>query len=191
MNSRLARNPCIESKLKRLLLMLCIMSPLGCVAPYPDKTEDSSSLTRAPANLSPWTASGKMAITEGEETHTARFRWQRHDLTRDTVTVTGPFSMNRIVLEREGAKLIWRDGEEIRPLSDIATLAPPLHLLARDQPDIIGQWLLGYPGNPEHGQIEVLSWQTVSPWTLPEQMTVVGEGYSVKIRVSTWDIGAQ
>ena len=190
MTYRLVRAPLIDLKLKHLLMMLCMMALLGCVAPGLEINEDPISLARAPADLSPWTATGKLAVTAGQETHTARFEWQRHDLAHDTVTVSGPFSMNRVVLEREGATLIWRDGENIRPLSEAATLAPTLRLLTARHPETFGQWLLGYPGSPEQGHIEVLSWQPMSPWRLPERMIVSIDGYTVKIRVSTWEISA-
>jgi hypothetical protein len=99
--------------------------------------------------------------------------------------------MNRVVLERDGANFNWRDGDSIRPVSEIATLAPPLQLLTTHQPEIFGQWLLGYPANLEQGQIEVLSWQPVPPWRLPEQMIVSGDGYTMKIRITNWEMGSQ
>jgi hypothetical protein len=40
-------------------------------------------------------------------------------------------------------------------------------------------------------QLEVLTWQPAPPWMLPEQMTLVSDGLSVRIIVSEWEIGAQ
>ena len=191
MSGRLVGRPRLIQRIQSLFWVVSMLSHLGCVAPGMDKTVDPPLLTTAPADLSPWTATGKLALTAKGETHTARFQWERHDATHDTVSVSGPFSMNRVVLERDGANFNWRDGDNLRPVSEIATLAPPLHLLTTHQPEIFGQWLLGYPANLEQGQIEVQSWQPVPPWRLPEQMIVSGDGYSVKIRISTWEMGSQ
>jgi len=191
MNCRLVAKPRLSKRIRYLLWVVSMLSHLGCVAPGMERTEDPPAFTVAPADLSPWTATGKLALTAGEETHTARFQWERHNATHDTVSVSGPFSMNRVILEREGANFIWRDGDNIRPVSEIATLAPPLSLLTTHQPEIFGQWLLGYPASLEQGQIEVLSWQPVPPWRLPQQMIVSDDGYTVKIRISSWEIGPQ
>lgn len=184
---RLTQHP-----LRHLLLVIGVALHLGCVNPdVKPKADMPLASARAPANLSPWVATGKLAVTADGETHTARFEWQRHDLTRDTITIAGPFSMNRQVIEREGANLTWRDDDRIRPLSEIAVLSPPLRLLTLRDPETIGQWLLGYPGVSADWQIQVLSWQPVSPWMLPEQMNIVGAGVSVKIMVSAWQIDVQ
>lgn len=181
-----------EARFKPLLLIICMASHLGCVNPGVDKNRTiETTLTSAPADLSPWIATGKLAVTAEGETSTARFEWRRHNLNHDTITVSGPFSINRQIMERHGDSLVWRDGDKTRPLSEISTLGSPLRFLAAQQPEVIGQWLLGYPGNSEVLQLEVLTWQPAPPWMLPEQMTLVSDGLSVRIIVSEWEIGAQ
>ena len=191
MTCRLAERLLTHLQFSKTLAIIAMASSLGCVSPDVEQRAALPPVARAPADLSPWMAAGKLAVTADGETQTARFEWRRHDLSRDTITVSGPFSMNRQVMEREGSRLTWQDGGETRSLSEVTSLPPTLRLLAMRNPETIGQWLLGYPGGAEDWQIDVLAWQTVSPWMLPEQLTVVGPEFSLRLIVARWEIGPQ
>ena len=178
-----------DFRLTPLLLLISMASFLSCVSKdltQPDGNSGSS--TRAPVELSPWKAAGKLAVSAEGETHTARFKWHRHDLNHDTVVLSGPFSINQQVLEREGESLTWRDGEQARALSEAWAQAPLLRLLAMQNPETMAHWLLGYPEPSKNWQVEVLTWQAASSWMLPEQIHIAGDGVSVKIFISTWEI---
>ena len=191
MTRRPAERLLAHLQFSKTLVIITLASSLGCVSPNLEQRDAVPPAARAPADLSPWMAAGKLAVTADGETNTARFEWRRHDLSRDTITVSGPFSMNRQVMEREGSRLTWQDGGETRSLSEGTALPPTLRLLATRNPENIGQWLLGYPGDAEGWQIDVLAWQTVSSWMLPEELTVVGPEFSLKLMVSKWEIGIQ
>lgn len=191
MISWLTRTQLAHLRFTRLLLALGLASQLGCVSPDLEQPADEPSTSaRAPAELNPWKARGKLSVTVEGESHTARFEWQRHDLNRDTVIFSGPFAMNRQVMQREGASLIWLDGETTRAIQETSALAPPLRRLAMQNPEALGLWLLGHSNAATDWQLEVLAWQEVAPWMLPEQIRLVSEGVSVRIFVSAWELGA-
>jgi outer membrane biogenesis lipoprotein LolB len=191
MTCRLAERLLVHIQFSKTLAIITMASSLGCANPDLEQRAALPPAARAPADLSPWMAAGKLAVTADGETNTASFEWRRHDPSRDTITVSGPFSMNRQVMEREGSRLTWQDGGDPRSLSEVTALPPTLRLLAMRNPEIIGQWLLGYSGGAEGWQIDVVTWQTVSPWILPKQLTVVGPELSLKLVVATWEIGKQ
>ena len=69
-----------------------------------------------PVDLEAWEARGKAAVTMGSETETVRFVWQRTNEETETITLSGPLSMNRQIIERRGTALYQADGSALRPL---------------------------------------------------------------------------
>ena len=128
-----------------ILLMM-----LGCATPAdPDSRVAASSfedgsLSRVPLEFSPWTAIGKLAVQFEGNTETARFEWHRAAPDSDTVTFSGPFSINRQTFERVGSAVSWRDGDTSRPISELARESGAATVLAALPPDTLASWLLGY-----------------------------------------------
>ncbi|GIR90004.1 MAG: hypothetical protein CM15mP89_0090 [Gammaproteobacteria bacterium] len=92
-------------------------------------------------NLVDWEAKGKAAFTYQGVTEAARFHWARSTPQNDVVALSGPFSMNRQTIERRDDQLIWRDGEQARPLSDLGPDSPALTALAAIRQT---RWVAGY-----------------------------------------------
>ena len=93
-----------------ILLMLA-----GCaVAPSEETTTATTVLPRAPVNLAPWSAKGKLSIQSPQGSETARFYWQRPDADHDTIVLSGPMSLNQQTIQRRGEDTLWMDGDTER-----------------------------------------------------------------------------
>ena len=79
-------------------------------------TSESLEAPIVPMHLEAWEARGKAAVTMGSETETVRFVWQRTNDETETITLSGPLSMNRQIIERRGTALYQADGSALRPL---------------------------------------------------------------------------
>ena len=102
---------------------------MGCASIDPKSEEPAETLTRAPDDLVEWVAKGKASFTYRGATEAARFNWARSTPKDDVITLSGPFSMNRQTIERRDDQLIWRDGDQVRPLSDFGPDSPSLNVL--------------------------------------------------------------
>ena len=166
-----------------LTALICI----GC-ANFDPKSEDPlEALSRAPDDLVDWTAKGKASFTYQGVTEAARFYWARSTLQDDAITLSGPFSMNRQTIERWDDQLIWRDGEQVRPLSDLDPDSPAISALTTIPPETLGHWLLGAEPDSSVWGVEVTEWQAVPPWQAPSRVTIRGTGLEIKVIISQWE----
>ncbi len=139
-----------------------------------------------PMYLEVWEAKGKAAVTSGTETETVRFIWQRFDEETETITLSGPLSINRQIIERRGKALYKADGSSLRPLAhngETSTLSAALNRLP---PESIGTWLLGYEPTGGDWTVEVDEWQFTPPWRTPARVTIQGSGIDIRVIISQW-----
>ena len=137
----------------------------GCaVAPSQETAPATTALPRAPADLTPWSAEGKLSIQGPQGSETARFHWQRPDADHDTVVLSGPMSLNQQTIQRKGEQTLWLDGETERPVSELA--GSPLFLsdTALISPAALGTWLLGAPSSSPEWTVKVTQWQVAGEW---------------------------
>ena len=99
--------------LSRPGLALVIMLASACTTVDRERAPEA---TIVPIDLETWEARGKAAVTVGSETETVRFVWQRTNDETETITLSGPLSMNRQIIERRGTALYQADGSALRPL---------------------------------------------------------------------------
>ena len=127
-------------------------------------------------HLEAWEAKGKAAVTLGNQTETVRFIWQRFNEETETITLSGPLSMNRQIIERRGKVLYRTDGSSLRPLAhngETSTLSAALNRLP---PESVGTWLLGHGPTGGDWTVEVDEWQFMPPWRAPARVTIQSSG---------------
>lgn len=144
-------------------------------------------LPRAPNDLVGWAAKGKASFSYQGVTETARFHWARSTLENDAITLSGPFSINRQTIERWDDQLIWRDGEQVRPLSDLDPDSPALTALTAIPPEALGRWLLGAQPDSAAWVVDVTEWQAIPPWQAPTRVTIRRTGLEIKVIISQWE----
>ena len=168
-----------------LLLNLLLLS--GCAAVHQQSSVTESTMPRVPTDLDLWDASGKASFTYLKEVDTARFNWRRHGSGQDLITLSGPFSLNSQTIERRGDELLWRDGEQIRPLSDLNPNSAALAALNAISPESLGRWLLGAQPDSSAWEVDVTEWQATPPWQAPSRVTIRGTGMEIKVIISQWE----
>ena len=144
-------------------------------------------LPRAPNDLVGWAAKGKASFSYQGVTETARFHWARSTPQNDAITLSGPFSINRQTIERWDDQLIWRDGEQVRPLSDLDLDSPALTALTAIPPEALGRWLLGAQPDSAAWVVDVTEWQAIPPWQAPTRVTIRRTGLEIKVIISQWE----
>ena len=159
----------------------------GCTSINPKGEEPAERLPKASHDLVDWTAKGKASVTYQGVTETARFDWVRSAPQSDAITLSGPFSMNRQTIERRDDRLIWRDGDQVRPLSDLASDSPALTALTAIPPETLGRWLLGAQPDSSDWEVDVTEWQAAPPWQAPARVTIRGTGMEIKVIISQWE----
>ena len=159
----------------------------GCASIDSEERGACGNLCQGPHDLVDWTAKGKVSFTYQGVTEAARFHWVRSTPQNDVVALSGPFSMNRQTIERRDDQLIWRDGDEVRPLSDLDPDSPALTALAAIPPDALGRWLLGAQPDSSDWEVDVTEWQAAPPWQAPSRVTIRGTGMEIKVIVSQWE----
>jgi hypothetical protein len=95
--------------------------------------------------------------------------------------------MNRQTIERQDDALIWRDGEQVRSLSDLDPSSPALTTLTAIPPEALGNWLLGAQTDSDVWEVNVTEWQAASPWQAPSRVTIRGTGIEIKVIISQWE----
>ena len=170
-----------------LWIGLTALISTGCASFDPKSEDPVEALSRAPDDLVDWTAKGKASFTYQGVTEAARFYWARSTLQDDAITLSGPFSMNRQTIERRGDQLIWRDGDQIRPLSDVAPDSPALTALTAIPPDALGRWLLGAQSDSLEWEVDASEWQAAPPWQAPSRVIIRGSGIEIKVIISRWE----
>ena len=170
-----------------LWIGLAALLTTSCASNDPKSEESVQTLPRVPGGLVDWEAKGKASFTHQGVTETARFHWARSTPQSDAITVSGPFSMNRQTIERWDDQLIWRDGEQVRPLSDLDPESPAITALTTIPPETLGHWLLGAEPDSSVWGVEVTEWQAVPPWQAPSRVTIRGTGLEIKVIISQWE----
>ena len=170
-----------------LWIGLTALISTGCARFDPKSEEPVEALSRAPNDLVDWTAKGKASFTYQGVTEAARFYWARSTLQDDAITLSGPFSMNRQTIERRDDQLIWRDGDQIRPLSDLGLDSPALTALTAIPPEALGRWLLGDQSDSLAWEVDVSEWRAAPPWQAPSRVTISGSGIEIKVIISRWE----
>ena len=166
---------------------LAALLTTSCASNDPKSEEPVQTLPRVPSGLLDWEAKGKASFTHQGVTETARFHWARSTPQSDAITVSGPFSMNRQTIERWDDQLIWRDGEQVRPLSDLDPESPAITALTTITPEALGHWLLGAEPDSSVWGVEVTEWQAAPPWQAPSRVTIRGTGLEIKVIISQWE----
>ena len=166
---------------------LAVLIATGCASIDPKGKEPAETLPRAPHDLVDWEARGKASFTYQGITEATRFSWVRNTPQNDDITLSGPFSMNSQTIERRDDQLIWRDGDQGRPLSDLGPGSSVLIALTAIPPDALGRWLLGAQPNSSDWEIDVTEWQAAPPWQAPSRVTIRGTGMEIKVIVSQWE----
>ena len=159
----------------------------GCTSVNRKGEEPAETLPRAPDDLVDWTARGKASFTYQGVAEAARFYWVRCTLQHDAITLSGPFSINRQTIDRRDDQLIWRNGDQIRPLSDLGSDSPALTALTAIPPEALGSWLLGAQSDSLAWEVEASEWQAAPPWQAPSRVTIRGSGVEIKVIISRWE----
>jgi outer membrane biogenesis lipoprotein LolB len=170
-----------------LWIGLTILISAGCASIDQKGEEPAETLPRAPNDLVGWAAKGKASFSYQGVTETARFHWARSTLESDAITLSGPFSINRQTIERWDDQLIWRDGEQVRPLSDLDPDSPALTALTAIPPEALGRWLLGAQPDSAAWVVDVTEWQAIPPWQAPTRVTIRRTGLEIKVIISQWE----
>ena len=170
-----------------LWIELAALLTTSCASNDPKSEERVRTLPRVPGGLVDWEAKGKASFTLQGVTETARFHWARSTPQSDAITVSGPFSMNHQTIERWDDQLIWRDGEQVRPLSELDPDSPAITALTTIPPETLGHWLLGAEPDSSVWGVEVTEWQAVPPWQAPSRVTIRGTGLEIKVIISQWE----
>ena len=166
-----------------LLLVLA-----GCaVAPSQETPPANTVLPRAPVDLTPWSAKGKLSIQGPQGSETARFHWQRPDADHDTIVLSGPMSLNQQTIQRNGKQTLWLDGDTERPVSELA--GSPLFLsdTALISPAALGTWLLGAPSPSPEWTVKVTQWQQAGEWEAPSRVTIRHVDTEIRVIITKWD----
>ena len=168
-------------------LLLSLLLLAGCAAVHQQTSVIESTMPRVPTDLDLWDASGKASFTYLKEVDTARFHWRRQGPEQDLITLSGPFSLNSQTIERRDDELLWRDGEQVRPLSDLAPDSAALAALTAIPPESLGRWLLGAQPDSSVWEVDVTEWQAAPPWQAPSRVTIRGTGMEIKVIISQWE----
>jgi len=166
---------------------LAVLIATGCASIDPKGEEPAETLPRAPHDLVDWEARGKASFTYQGITEAARFSWVRSTPQNDDITLSGPFSMNSQTIERRDDQLIWRDGDQGRPLSDLGPGSPALTALTAIPPEALGRWLLGAQSDSLAWEVEASEWQATPPWQAPSRVTIRGSGIEIRVIISRWE----
>ena len=140
------------------------------------------------AGYAPWTAVGKLAVVEGNQSNTVNFRWQRRSLTQDTITLSGPVGLSPTRIERTESELVWIDNGRARSLDELA-LSPTALALTDSLPlTDLGDWLLGATQPSAPWQLTVTRWTEAQGYRVPARLNVEREGLALRVAISRWTL---
>ena len=146
-------------------------------------TSESLEAPIAPMHLEAW-REGKGAL--GAETETVRFIWQRFNEETETITLSGPLSMNRQIITRRGKAFYQADGSALRPAAPSGENPALSAALIRLPPESLGTWLLGHGPTDGDWTVKVDEWQFTPPWRTPARVTIHGSGIDIRVMISQW-----
>ena len=170
-----------------LWIGLTIFISAGCASIDQKGEEPLETLPRASNDLVGWAAKGKASITYQGVKETARFHWARSTPQTDVITLSSPLFINRQTIERRNDKLVWRDGDQVRPLSDLGRDSPAITALTAIPPKTLGRWLLGAQPDSSAWEVDVTEWQAIPPWQAPSRVTIQSTGMEIKVIISQWE----
>lgn len=160
----------------------------GCtVAPSQETTPAPAVLPRAPLDLTPWSAKGKLSIQGPESVETARFHWQRTDADHDTIVLSGPMSLNQQTIQRKGEETLWMDGDTERPVSALAGSSLFMSDTPLIPPATLGTWLLGAPSPSPEWTVKVTQWQVAGEWEAPSRVIIRHHDMEIRVIITKWD----
>ena len=168
-------------------VLLSVLLVTGCTGVREEVDSITPDESRVPTDLELWDASGKASFTYMGEVDTARFHWRRRGSEQDVITLSGPFSLNSQTIEWRDDQLLWRDGEQVRPLADLDPDSPALTALTAVPPEALGRWLLGAQLDSSDWEVDVTEWQAAPPWQAPARVTIRGTGMEIKVIISQWE----
>ena len=168
-------------------VLLSVLLVTGCTGVRQEGDSTTPAESRVPTDLDLWDASGKASFAYMGEVDTARFHWRRRGSEQDVITLSGPFSLNSQTIERRDDVLLWRDGEQVRPLADLGPDSPALTALTAVPPEALGRWLLGAQPDSSDWEVDVTEWQAAPPWQAPARVTIRGTGMEIKVIISQWE----
>ena len=168
-------------------VLLSVLLVTGCTGVREEGDSTTPDESRVPTDLELWDASGKASFTYMGEVDTARFHWRRRGSEQDAITLSGPFSLNSQTIERRDDVLLWRDGDQVRPLADLDPDSPALTALTAVPPEALGRWLLGAQPDSSDWEVDVTEWQAAPPWQAPSRVTIRGTGMEIKVIISQWE----
>ena len=165
-----------------------LLTLAGCaVAPSQKTATVANALPRAPVDLTPWSARGKLSVQGPQGSETARFHWQRPDADNDTVVLSGPLSLKQQTIQRKGEQTLWLDGDTERPVGDLADSSLFLYDTALLSPAALGTWLLGAPSPSPEWTVKVTQWQQAGEWEAPSLVTIRHVDMEIKVIITQWD----
>jgi len=160
----------------------------GCaVAPSEQTTAATAVLPRAPVDLTPWSAKGKLSVQSPQGTETARFHWQRLDADHDTIVLSGPMSLNQQTIQRKGEEILWLDGDTERPVSEFSGSTGFIFDTALIPPAELGTWLLGVPSPSPEWTIKVTQWDPAGEWEAPSRVIIRHIDTEIRVVITRWD----
>ena len=168
-------------------VLLSVLLVTGCTGVREEGDSTTPDESRVRTDLELWDASGKASFTYMGEVDTARFHWRRRGSEQDVITLSGPFSLNSQTIERRDDQLLWRDGEQVRPLADLDPDSAALTALTAVPPEALGRWLLGAQPDSSDWEVDVTEWQAAPPWQAPARVTIRGTGMEIKVIISQWE----
>jgi outer membrane lipoprotein LolB len=185
-----------------VLLLLGVLAGCATQAPAP-----TSATLPDPAELRHWTASGRLALSAGEQGGSGSFVWNQDGPT-SRLDLRGPLGAGalQVVAGPDGVALADGSGREMD--AEAARSALQARLGADLPWDSLAYWMLGVPapgsaatvavaGNGAGRVIEQAGWRidydaytAAQGAALPRRFTATREGVRVKVVVDNWTLSA-
>lgn len=174
----------ITSAGRAAALVVGLIFFVGC-SNQPQKPEKITG-TAIPAGMAPWTADGKMVINARDFSGSVNFVWSRRSSDQDALRFTGPLGIGTVELERDGDTVLWRDGATLKPLSMLDTSADVAAMLTELPIPRLGDWLTGASQPPANWRYDIVDWQNIRGWRVPQRISLDTEGLRLRIMLRNW-----
>jgi outer membrane lipoprotein LolB len=142
-----------------------------------------------PAELSQWTAKGRLALAAAGEGGTGSFVWQQRS-ERTELSVRGPLGAGGLHVVTDGARLELLDDAGRTLDGEAARLELEQRLGARLPLAALRYWMLGVPAPEDEGDWTVSfdGYQPVQGWALPGKVTAQTGDTRVRIVIDEWQL---
>ncbi len=187
-----------------LVAVLIATLATGCAAQSPLTTVNATGRAAALARLRGWTADGRLAVNQGQQSWQASFHWHQQG-DRYAIVLVGPLGQGQLSIRGGPGAVTLRDGRQtLRAADPEALLAkagvPPVPVSG------LRYWLLGepdpsQPAQPVAGsnghlrQLRQSGWSLVYPnyvevqgLALPKRMQAERGTLQVKVFVGKWTL---